>query len=87
MLTTDFTIQSKVGHEYEFKHKYGNFSAIVISKNVIQDICFIAKSENPKWKTGDELIIDSPLTIKYREIYPIEGKCWIPWQSERDDIK
>lgn len=87
MLTTDFTIRSKVGHEYEFKHRYGNFSAIVIKKEIVRDICTINKSENPKWKTEDKFVIDSPLTVKFREIYPIEDKCWIPWESERDDIK
>lgn len=86
MLATDFTIRSKIGHEYEFKHKQGNFSATVLIKEIIRDICIINKSENLNYKVGDELIIDSPLTIKYREIYPIEDKCWIPWESKRDDI-
>lgn len=77
----------KLGHKYEFKSISNNFYVDIIESGLffINTRGVIRASVNPNYKVGSEFIIDSPLTIRYREVYP-KLSVWIP-SSGFDEIE
>lgn len=73
-------LQLKVGRQYEFSHKFGNFFVEFNVSDIIMMKGIIYKSHSllSKYLAGNEFIVDSPLMVFVRQVFPYEGDWFHP---------